>query len=167
VADRFREQVHPLVTSHGATAPLGGRSRFRREFDWCGTFDPSAWLSVPAGIRFGESLLPGGWREIRGRNHDLAITGRSVVCSTLGVVLPCPDAMIGSMAAIPLPDTLTSPVADGEMDPLQESLWAQHQIEVPVIPWPTPNDRVIRISAQVYNTPNQYHRLASALRKML
>ena len=38
--------LRPLVISHGATAPLRGRSRFRAEFDWTGTFDPTPWLVV-------------------------------------------------------------------------------------------------------------------------
>jgi len=48
-ADR-RERIHPLVVSHGANAELGGRSRFRHEFDWVGTVDPTGYLALPAAI---------------------------------------------------------------------------------------------------------------------
>lgn len=38
-------------------------------------------------------------------------------------------------------------------------------IEVPVVPWPAAPQRLIRLSAQVYNTLDQYTRLADALRE--
>ncbi|HUK62114.1 MAG TPA: aminotransferase class V-fold PLP-dependent enzyme, partial [Dongiaceae bacterium] len=39
--------VRPLTISHGATNVQPGRTRFRMEFDWTGTSDPTAWLTVP------------------------------------------------------------------------------------------------------------------------
>jgi len=53
------------------------------------------------------------------------------------------------------------------LDALQERLWSEHCIEVPVMPWPAPPRRVLRISAQLYNTPDQYSRLAAVLPALL
>src|SRR6266852_1841482 len=54
--------LHPLAISHGHNLPLCGRSRFRAEFDWTGTADPTPALCVPAALRFlgGVSVDRGG-----------------------------------------------------------------------------------------------------------
>jgi isopenicillin-N epimerase len=48
------------------------------------------------------------------------------------------------------------------MDPLQDELFAKG-IEVPIIPWPDPPRRLVRVSAQVYNERADYERLVEAL----
>jgi isopenicillin-N epimerase len=91
-----------------------------------------------------------------------------VLCNTLGIDPPCPDEMIGSLASLPLPD------GDGRLsssplyaDPLQDLLLERFQIEVPVIPWPAPPRRLIRISGQVYNRDGDYEALGRALRSLV
>jgi isopenicillin-N epimerase len=48
-------------------------------------------------------------------------------------------------------------------DPLQDELLFKHRIEVPIVRWPTAPKRVLRISAQLYNTIDEYERLAKAI----
>lgn len=162
-------EVRPLIISHGANSPRTDRSRFLIEFGWTGTGDPSAFLSVPKAIEVVGALVPGGWPAIRRRNRQLALAARRVLCRSLGVPLPCPDGMIGALAAVPLPDAVreTPPTSPLYLDPLQDRLLARHGIEVPVIPWPAPPKRLLRISAQLYNSLPQYERLAHALKKEL
>jgi len=161
--------IHPLTISHGLNSPRMDRSLFLIEFGWTGTLDPSACLSVPAALRFMEGLAPGGWVEIMARNHALALEGRKMLCQTLEIAPPCPDECIGSMASVPLPDAREDELALPPLyiDPLQDQLLARHGIEVPVIPWPGFPKRLLRISAQLYNTREQCQVLADVLRDLL
>ena len=161
-----RERIRPLVISHGANTPRPGRSRLHDEFDWTGTDDPTPFLCLPAAIEVMGSLVEGGWPEIRRRNRELALEARSSLAAALGIAPPCPDGMIGSLATLPLPDgdPAGGPPALLDTDPLQHALLREHRIEVPVLAWPAPPGRVIRVSAQLYNSVEQYGRLAEALR---
>jgi isopenicillin-N epimerase len=159
--------VHPVTISHGANAVREGRSRFRLEFDWTGTCDPTAWMSVPKAIDYVGSLLPGGWPAVMQRNRALALEARDLVCAAAGTPPPCPDEMIGSIASVVLPDGLTTDIGWRRPDPLQSRLFDQWNIEVPVITWPSAPKRLLRVSAQLYNSRDHYVRLAEALTKEL
>ena len=150
--------VRPLVISHGANSPRTDRSRFRLEFDWTGTQDPTPALAVPEAIRVVGSLCPGGWPAVMKQNHALALLARRRLCEALGRTPPCPDVMIGSLAAVQLPDGT---------DDLQKRLFDRFAIEVPVITWPAPPTRWVRVSAHIYNREQDYERLAEALGTLL
>lgn len=166
--------IRPLVISHGANDPRPGRSRFRLEFDWTGTADPTAWLTIPAAIRFVGGMMPGGWPAVMAANRSLALAARDLVCARLGVAPPAPDSMIGAMAAVPLP--LAADRGDALAEELNRALFEDDRIEVPIAPWPVPAARspgapptavLVRISAQRYNSLAQFERLADALGRRL
>ncbi len=162
--------IRPLSISHGANSPRTDRSRFLIEFGWTGTWDPSAFLSVPEALRVMGSLLPGGWPAIMDRNRRLTLAARSVICDALRIEPSCPDALVGALASFPLPDALEAdprPKSPLYADPLQETLLRQFGIEVPIIPWPAPPRRLLRISAQLYNSLPQFEKLADSLMKIL
>ncbi len=146
VRENRRMSVHPISISHGANSTRRDRSRFLLEFDWTGTFDPTPWLCVPESLRVMASLVEGGWPEIMRRNRELALRARDILTSDK----PAPDEMLGAMAAIPI---------DAD-DQLQDRLLFEHKIEVPIMPWPQP---LLRVSAQLYNTIEEYERLKAAL----
>lgn len=168
-ADR-RATIHPLVVSHGFNDERPGRPRLWKEFDWTGTGDPTPYLALPVALRTIEALHPGGWAGVMAANHDLVLAGRRRVAAAIGASPRIPDAMIGSMATIPLP---LPPMRDSEIDALKASIVADNRIEVPIFGWPVPAARetaetlpsavVVRISAQLYNEPADYDRLAEAL----
>ncbi len=159
-----QKDLHPIAISHGLNSPRKDRPRFLLEFDWTGTDDYSAVLCVPEAIRFMGSLLPEGWPELMARNRALALEARKILCDALGIAPPCPDGMIGSLASMPITDgPAESPQSPFHWNHLQDRILARFGIEVPVLPWPAPPRRLVRISAQIYNDREQYVRLASAL----
>jgi isopenicillin-N epimerase len=164
--DRQRD-VRPLTISHGASVTRAERSRFRLEFDWTGTSDPTAWLTVPRAIEYLGSLVPGGWPALMARNHALALEARRLVCAAAGTPPPCPDDMVGSLASIVLPDGPTRDIGWRRPDPIQRRLFNGWGIEVPVMSWPAAPRRLVRISAQLYNRLDHYATLADAVSKEL
>ncbi len=170
VRRQLQEEVRPACISHGANSPRTDRSRFLQEFDWTGTLDPTPILAIPAAIQFVEENFPGGWPGLRDRNRKLALDGRALVLQALGMPAPAPDSMLASMVAFPLPpETSPTPPPSG-WDPLQIALRDQFNIEIPVSTWGRNPagfaHRTIRFSVQWYNSIEQYHLLANALRDL-
>lgn len=161
-----QQGLHPTVISHGYTSQRG-RPRLHEEFDWTGSDDPSAWLTVPDAIEFLGGLLPGGWPALRKRNRELALAARRLLSAVIGTPLVAPESMIGSLAALRLPDTVPGALLDPVQEPLHRALHDRHRIQVPVFVWPEPPARLIRVAAQVYNELSDYEKLARALRDEL
>ena len=163
-----QEGLHPAVISHGFNTRRPDRVPLHVEFDWTGTADPSPWLCVGEAIRFLEGLMPGGIEGLMRHNHALALEARRVLCETLDLSPLCPEEMIGSMAAVQLPDepAATPPTPPWVLHLLQRRLLEESGIEVPVYYWPAPPRRLLRISAQAYNSRSDYQRLAQAVRSL-
>ena len=159
-----QQRVRPLAISHGANSPREDRSRFRLEFDFSGTGDYTPFLCVPAALRFLEGLLAGGVPALQQHNRELALAGRDLLCEALGVTPPAPDAMIASLASVVLPWSEEPLIQPQGLDPLQVTLWDLHRVEVPVMRWPAPSLRLLRISPQAYNDIRQYRYLADLLK---
>jgi isopenicillin-N epimerase len=174
--------IRPSTISHGANAvvdtdPATGWTRYRAEFDWQGTLDPTPWLAVSDALRFVEGLLDGGWPAAMARNRALNLGARTTMTRALGLDahVPAPDGMLGSMVALPLPPT--GPLAASgagssplDTDPLQQRLIDDFQIEVPIVPWPVPAAesalsprRLVRVSSALHNGPDDVDRLVAAL----
>ena len=162
----LQASIHPTTISHGYSAADAG-ARFRAEFDWTGTCDPTPWLSIPAAIAFLGTLLPGGWPEVMSRNHALALEAREILCAALGVATPVPGSMIGSIASVPLPVPAPgSPAGRSSHEGLMNAFRARG-VETWLFPWPCPGGKLIRVSAQLYNTRSEYDALAALLQEAL
>ena len=160
-ADR-RDDLYHSVISHGYNGgwPSSG-GRLHAQFDWTGTEDPSAWLTVPVALDAVEAMHPEGWPGVRRSIRELCLSGRRILIDALGIDPPAPDDMIGAIASVPVPPASHS--GSEIFDPLMAALEQHHRIQAPVFTWPAPPDRLLRISAHLYNDESQYHRLAEAV----
>ena len=160
-ADR-RDDVYHSVISHGYNGGWPGEGGWlHAQFDWTGTHDPSAWLTVPAALDAVEAMHPEGWPGVRRSIRELCLTGRGILLDALGIDPPAPDAMIGAIASVPVPPP--EDPGTGIFDPLMAALADRHRIQVSVFTWPAPPDRLLRISAHLYNDESDYRRLAEAV----
>ena len=82
-------------------------------------------------------------------------------------VAPDWKSMIGAMAAVPLREARDEEYGDDfATDPLHKALLTNYRIDVQVTAWPKWPKRVMRLSAQAYNNPRHFTRLADALREL-
>ncbi len=162
----------PLALSNSAESGKGTRSFLHTEFDYVGTSDTTAYLSIEDAIKVMGAMLPGGWPEVFSANRALALKGRDLVAKRLGTAHAAPDSMLGNLAAILLPANppdLAAKIAARwakEGDPLGGFLNSRHKIQIPLMHSSHPqtaNQRWVRISAQLYNSIEQYEYLAQAL----
>ena len=164
VREDKQAQVQPAVISHGNNTHRPRHTAFQDRFDWAGSFDPTAWFCAGEAIRWMAKLLPGGWPEIQKANRDLALAARRLLCSELGIEAPCPENMLGAMATLPLPKRFQGRAKTGKIDPEQLRLSDKFGIEVPFVRLGRPERRYFRISAQLYNSADDYGYLAEALK---
>lgn len=149
-APEAQADLHPPVISWGLD------QGFAPEFDWVGTRDPTAWLTAPDAIAFMDHL---GAERVRRHNRDLVRAAGRRLADRWGTEPVTPDAMIGSMLIVPLPDGFGATAEDGVA--LNRRLWREHRIHSAFLPiagrlW-------VRLSAQVYNTPEDFERLGDAI----
>jgi isopenicillin-N epimerase len=142
--------IDPLVVSWGWQTD--GSASYVDRLEWQGTRDIAAYLSVPAAIAFQAAH---DWPTVRAVCHDVLRSIRLALERMTGLPPICPDspAWYGQMASLPLPPC--DPVA------LQQALWDEARIEVPLTEGPT--GPLVRVSIQAYNTPADGAALLAAL----
>ena len=147
-----QEWLEPLVVSWGYEAEKPTTSQFIDYHEWQGTRDMSAFLSVPAAIRFQEE---NDWPEVRVRCHQLAANAREQINELTGQEPLCPEdgEWFEQMATVRLPELNT--------EILQSRLFNDYRVEVPVFKW---NDQpYLRVSVQGYNDEDDIIALVDAL----
>ncbi len=159
VHPRRQRAVEPRVVSWGNS--LGGRpSNWVDEFHWAGTRDPASFLAVGAAVEFLENA---GVERFRQHSRDLIRYARQQISSWTGLEPTVPEeGWTGTMIALPLPAAVGPPL-EVHSHQLQQQLWHEHQIEVPIVNWH--DKRWLRVSAHLYNDSGDIDRLLLALKK--
>lgn len=143
-----QRDLHPTVISHGYGKGMSA------EFDWTGTRDFSPWLAVVDALSFYRELGPA---RIMNHNHDLAVAMAQRLSEAWDTPLDGPPQMHGSLIAIRLPGRLQR----REPRQFMRELMARHR----TVGVATLLDGTLwaRLSAQVYNAPEDYERLRKAI----
>ena len=145
--------LHPVTISHGF-----GKG-FHAEFDWTGTGDRSAFLSLGAAIDFHNRL---GGRALIDRNAALAAAATALLSERLCAEPGCEQTMMAAMSVVRIPLTgvatperarefherLLSKRADAPIHAIDGGIW-------------------MRISAYAYNELDDYERLARIVRTII
>ena len=150
VRRELQRDVHPLLFSWGYE---GDDPSFTERHEKQGTRDPSAYLTVPAAIAWQREH---DWDGVRARCHELARRAAAEL-GLLPVVPGTRHDLYGQMVALRLPDDAP--------DDLQERLYDEHRIEIPVAEHN--GGRLIRPSFQGYNDAEDLDHLKAALAQLL
>ncbi len=155
VHPKWQDQIEPQLKSWGRLLPAMPE-RWDEEFTWSGTRDPSAYLSIPAAIKFMEFV---GLESFRQRSRWLATQAETMLCEEFKTkpIARRDQGWYGCMAHVPLPP--------GDWQKLQDSLWNEYKIEVPIIHFE--NKWFIRVSCHLYNNAKQLETLRYALRHLI
>ncbi|CAH8354054.1 unnamed protein product [Eruca vesicaria subsp. sativa] len=141
------------------------------ESTWVGTRDYSAQLVVPSILEF-VNRFEGGIDGIKRRNHESVVEMGQMLVKSWGTQLGCPVEMCASMVMVGLPVCL-GVLSENDAVKLRNLLRERFCIEIPTYfrpPGEGETDSItgyVRISFQVYNKPEEYHRLKDAVNELV
>ena len=158
-----QENIQPQIMSWGwgeeyeefkDSTQLKSSSRFVNIFQWQGTRDMSAFLTVPKAIEFQEKY---DWDSVRNRCKKMIIDARNQISTVTDLPKICPDDWLGQMASFLFP-------AD-DVAELKNSLYNDYQIEIPAMSYN--GYSALRISIQGYNSEDEVDYLVETLKKFI
>ena len=158
-----QKNIQPQIMSWGwceeyeefkDSTQLKSSSRFINIFQWQGTRDMSAFLTVPKAIEFQEKY---DWDSVRNRCKKMIIDARNQISTVTNLPKICPDDWLGQMASFLFP-------AD-DVAELKNSLYNDYQIEIPAMSYN--GYSALRISIQGYNSEDEVDYLVETLKKFI
>lgn len=150
--------VDPIVVSWGFGIEDFSKtgSRFVDFFQWAGTKDPAAYLSVPAAIAFSKE---NNWQDVRKKCKQYLDRTIADVTSLPGFASIYSDnENYTQLASIQIPDQF-------DVAQLKSYLYEEHKVELPVLVWA--DKKMIRVSIQGYNNEEDIDALVKGLKTAL
>ena len=124
-------------------------------FEYNGTKDPAAWLSVPASIKYINKVKN---IKLFKNQSDILYNFALKLSNIFNMpLLANREFLPPLMIAVPIPKV-------NELE-FQKKLYKNYKIEIPIIPWD--NKSFARISYQLYNTEKDLDKLEYALKKLI
>lgn len=145
----------PLVISWGYKAMKPTNSKFLDYNQMIGTRDFSAFLTIPACIRF---MKEHNWPEVSKKCRHLVLANAERFLSLVGSkpLAPLTTEWIGQMLSIP--------IKTNDPEQLQQRLFADYKIEIPVTR--QANDLYLRYSINGFNTVEDLDALYEAIKEI-
>jgi isopenicillin-N epimerase len=165
VAPEHQQMISPLVISHYNDSQVGEAAHWSNQFMWDGTHDYSAYICVKEALEHLPTLHQDGWAGIKKHNRELAFTAATKIAEALKVQLPAPKELLGSIINIPMPNGETPEKFFHHNQALKNKLFKRYNVEVPVFLFPKAPQQWMRISAQLYNSMEQYDYLIECLKE--
>ena len=146
-----QSSMSPVIYSWGEDGDDPEKSRFLQDFQWQGTRDMSAFLSIPFTIDyFDKNILP-NQNACRKLNYYTFMNFKEIF-KTISIVDN--KEWIGQMISYPLPKNTN--------ENIKLILLMDYKIEIPIFKWK--NQTFIRSSTHVYNEKKDIDYLMSALK---
>lgn len=161
VREDFRDRIRPMSTSHGANDPNPDASAFQKNFAWTGTRDNTPFFTPKVAFETLSALHRDGLPGLIADNGRLVRYGYKLLLDSLDLKPHAPDDMIGMMTTIILPP--------GDAARLRNDLRQREGFSTQLgqLSAVFGTGRFLRLSAQAYNQPEQYERLARVLMESL
>ena len=128
---------------------------FPKSFDYTGTRDNTAWLAIPAALKFFRALDPTAAWAYESRLVEIY----SALMSALGAQPVGPTDMCAAMRTFMLPQTRSAAPDDGAI--LMRDLWKNERIQISS--GVLDGRLLMRVSTQVYVAEEDLQRLTDTL----
>jgi len=153
VNKEFQRRIEPLVISWGYESENPSHSQFLDYIQWQGTYDISAYLTIPDTINF---LKNHNWNIVTKECHNLNLWAQEKLISEMDFDTLCTHTFSGQMSSFYF----------DFKNPLNEKnlidFYNRYKIQVPFMSW---NNKVLfRISLQAYNDKHDIYKLIEAMK---
>ena len=159
--------IYPVVISHGSSAWVKPRlNRFCEAFDWAGTQNPSAWCTVPQTITWFENQKTNEGNSLieRNRQRATAVSDYFTAHRFAQTRLTPEQRLAMVLLEIHPQGNAFVPSLPNQKSPLQQRLYEEFHIQIPVIS--IENRTYLRLSIHGYVRESDILALDRALEKL-